>query len=347
MGSCGASPRDWLELRRVSARRRGRRAASGVRAAAGRCLRARRRARDRGTRRGIRPVWAPRERARARLSRPRRDDRCVRRICGRDRGRGGRAVRRPGRAAARAPAGRQGGRAGCGGRGNELGGGSRSPMRTRSGRAMRSGSSSAALQIPRSGTSAAGSPLDGGENGANREGLYWSFELWLREQESACGSITAGNGAIYALRRSAYLELGLGAKSRSGLPVPSPPPRPAVGLRARVGRARARPARDRGRVAAQGADAFACMGRDARRGHSRSSRPASGVFLGACLAPGASLRGRWSSFASPGRHARPGAPRPSARLLLGLQGVGLALALAGRSRSHASRSPARPGTTSS
>ena len=59
--------------------------------------------------------------------------------------------------------------------------------------------------------------LDGAD-GTNREGLYWSFELWLREQESACGSITAGNGAIYALRRSAYLELGSERSHDLGFP---------------------------------------------------------------------------------------------------------------------------------
>jgi cellulose synthase/poly-beta-1,6-N-acetylglucosamine synthase-like glycosyltransferase len=42
-------------------------------------------------------------------------------------------------------------------------------------------------------------------DGANREGLYWRYELWQRESESALGSITAGNGAIYAVRRSDYL----------------------------------------------------------------------------------------------------------------------------------------------
>jgi cellulose synthase/poly-beta-1,6-N-acetylglucosamine synthase-like glycosyltransferase len=41
--------------------------------------------------------------------------------------------------------------------------------------------------------------------GTNREGLYWRYELWLRERESLAGSITAGNGAIYALRRSDYV----------------------------------------------------------------------------------------------------------------------------------------------
>jgi cellulose synthase/poly-beta-1,6-N-acetylglucosamine synthase-like glycosyltransferase len=43
--------------------------------------------------------------------------------------------------------------------------------------------------------------------GANREGLYWRYELWLRAQESRLGSITGGNGSIYALRRDAYVEV--------------------------------------------------------------------------------------------------------------------------------------------
>ncbi len=43
--------------------------------------------------------------------------------------------------------------------------------------------------------------------GSNREGLYWRYELWLREQESRLGSVTGGNGSIYALRRSAYVEV--------------------------------------------------------------------------------------------------------------------------------------------
>ena len=43
--------------------------------------------------------------------------------------------------------------------------------------------------------------------GSNREGLYWRYELWLREQESRLGSITGGNGSIYALRRDDYVEV--------------------------------------------------------------------------------------------------------------------------------------------
>ncbi len=44
-------------------------------------------------------------------------------------------------------------------------------------------------------------------DGTNQEGAYWRHELWLREQESRLGSITGGNGAIYAVRRSDYVEV--------------------------------------------------------------------------------------------------------------------------------------------
>ena len=44
-------------------------------------------------------------------------------------------------------------------------------------------------------------------DGTNREGAYWRYEVWLREQESALGSVTGGNGAIYAVRRSDYVEV--------------------------------------------------------------------------------------------------------------------------------------------
>jgi cellulose synthase/poly-beta-1,6-N-acetylglucosamine synthase-like glycosyltransferase len=43
--------------------------------------------------------------------------------------------------------------------------------------------------------------------GSNREGVYWRFETWLRAQESALGSITGGNGSVYAVRRSDYVEV--------------------------------------------------------------------------------------------------------------------------------------------
>jgi glycosyltransferase involved in cell wall biosynthesis len=43
-------------------------------------------------------------------------------------------------------------------------------------------------------------------DGANMEGAYWRYEMWVREQESLASSITAGNGAIYAVKRDAYVE---------------------------------------------------------------------------------------------------------------------------------------------
>ena len=48
------------------------------------------------------------------------------------------------------------------------------------------------------------------DDGSNREGVYWRYEMWLRESESALGSITGGNGAIYAVRRSDYVEWPFG-----------------------------------------------------------------------------------------------------------------------------------------
>jgi cellulose synthase/poly-beta-1,6-N-acetylglucosamine synthase-like glycosyltransferase len=43
--------------------------------------------------------------------------------------------------------------------------------------------------------------------GTNREGVYTHFENWLRVTESCFGSITAGVGPIYAVRRDDYVEL--------------------------------------------------------------------------------------------------------------------------------------------
>lgn len=53
-------------------------------------------------------------------------------------------------------------------------------------------------------------PRDGAartDAGANQEGLYWRYETAVRELESSLAGITAGNGAIYAVRRDAYLFL--------------------------------------------------------------------------------------------------------------------------------------------
>lgn len=45
------------------------------------------------------------------------------------------------------------------------------------------------------------------EGGGNLEGAYWRYEMAVREMESALAGVTAGNGAIYAVRRSAYIPL--------------------------------------------------------------------------------------------------------------------------------------------
>ena len=46
------------------------------------------------------------------------------------------------------------------------------------------------------------------EAGDNLEGAYWRYEMAVRELESELAGVTGGNGAIYAVRRDAYIELG-------------------------------------------------------------------------------------------------------------------------------------------
>jgi cellulose synthase/poly-beta-1,6-N-acetylglucosamine synthase-like glycosyltransferase len=44
-------------------------------------------------------------------------------------------------------------------------------------------------------------------DGDNLEGAYWRYEMGIRRMESELAGITAGNGAIYAVRRDAYEDL--------------------------------------------------------------------------------------------------------------------------------------------
>ena len=44
-------------------------------------------------------------------------------------------------------------------------------------------------------------------DGSNREGVYWRYEMAQRKAESRLGSITGGNGSIYAVRRVDYVEV--------------------------------------------------------------------------------------------------------------------------------------------
>jgi cellulose synthase/poly-beta-1,6-N-acetylglucosamine synthase-like glycosyltransferase len=55
-------------------------------------------------------------------------------------------------------------------------------------------------------------------DGTNREGAYWRFELWLRAQESRVESVTAGNGPIYAVRRSEWIDVPPWCGHDLGLP---------------------------------------------------------------------------------------------------------------------------------
>ena len=45
------------------------------------------------------------------------------------------------------------------------------------------------------------------EAGDNQEGIYWRYEMWIREHESRLAGVTGGNGAIYAVRRDAYVHV--------------------------------------------------------------------------------------------------------------------------------------------
>lgn len=55
-------------------------------------------------------------------------------------------------------------------------------------------------------------------DGDNLEGAYWRYEMSVREMESGLAGITAGNGAIYAVRASAYLPLGPAGSHDLSLP---------------------------------------------------------------------------------------------------------------------------------
>ncbi len=55
-------------------------------------------------------------------------------------------------------------------------------------------------------------------DGGNLEGAYWRYEMAVREMESALAGVTAGNGAIYAVRREAYLPLAPSASHDLSFP---------------------------------------------------------------------------------------------------------------------------------
>ncbi|HWH11310.1 MAG TPA: glycosyltransferase [Solirubrobacteraceae bacterium] len=62
-----------------------------------------------------------------------------------------------------------------------------------------------AFEEPEVGYACGGVSFARADGGDNQEGVYWRYELGLRALESRLGSITAGNGAIYATRRDSYI----------------------------------------------------------------------------------------------------------------------------------------------
>ena len=71
-------------------------------------------------------------------------------------------------------------------------------------------------------------------DGSNQEGAYWRYENGVRALESRLGSVTAGNGAIYAVRREAYLRLD--PRTSHDLVVPVQPGEARVAGRVRAAR---------------------------------------------------------------------------------------------------------------
>jgi cellulose synthase/poly-beta-1,6-N-acetylglucosamine synthase-like glycosyltransferase len=45
------------------------------------------------------------------------------------------------------------------------------------------------------------------DDGDNQEGVYWRYEMWIRAMESRLAGVTGGNGAIYAVRKDAYIQV--------------------------------------------------------------------------------------------------------------------------------------------
>lgn len=56
---------------------------------------------------------------------------------------------------------------------------------------------------------------------SNAESTYWNYDLFMREIESKFGSITAGNGAIYAIRKIDYVECDPIKSHDSAMPIES------------------------------------------------------------------------------------------------------------------------------
>ena len=94
-----------------------------------------------------------------------------------------------------------------------------SPTRTRAGSPARCGGWSPASRTSGSATSAARCASRRRRDGDNQEGLYWRYEMAVREMESGLAGVTAGNGAINAVRREAYIGFAPGPRPGHLVPV--------------------------------------------------------------------------------------------------------------------------------
>ena len=139
-----------------------------------------------------------------------------------------------------------------------------SPTRTRPGRPTLCGCSSAASPIPRSPTSAAGS-CSRPPTARTARASTGATSSRSATAESRLGSITGGNGSIYAVRRSDYVEVDPKWGHDLSFPYRMVQARPARDLRAGGARVREADADERDRVPAQGADVRALLGDRAAR----------------------------------------------------------------------------------
>ena len=125
--------------------------------------------------------------------------------------------------------------------------------------------------------------------GDNLEGAYWRYEMAVREMESALAGITAGNGAIYAVRRERLPAARPLRQPRPLLPLRAGQARPALALRA-GGAGRGEDGPDHGgRVRPQTADDGRALGHRRRRRHGLPARLLAALRLRARLAPAAAL----------------------------------------------------------
>lgn len=53
-------------------------------------------------------------------------------------------------------------------------------------------------------------PTRDGESSSRGERMYWQFDKWVKQLESAIGSTVSADGAIYAMRRSLYERIEVG-----------------------------------------------------------------------------------------------------------------------------------------